>query len=179
MQIRIYFFVIALFFVAGSSQAQQQICKSTTIVASTNHLVGGSDGTVTDSKTKLMWKRCPEGFNYSSANNTCAAAAGTASLYTWSNALARPGVANATKFANYENWRLPNIKELQSIVEEQCYNPAINLTIFPSTSISSVWSNSPLPDASNAWYINFYFAEMLYGSLSSENLGVRLVRDMQ
>jgi hypothetical protein len=183
MQSRIYLFVTPLLLAVASFSWAAQTCKTTSITALTSHLVGKTDGTVADSKTKLMWKRCPEGFNYS--NNSCTSSS-TTLLYSWTNALSLPATVNTNGFPsganlpNYKDWRLPNIKELQSIVEEQCYSPAINLTAFPSTSVTSIWSNSPgasglnLPNSS--WYIDFSYGEMLYAS-RSDTLGVRLVRN--
>jgi hypothetical protein len=57
-------------------------------------------------------------------------------------------------------WRLPNIKELRSIIEERCADPALNKSVFtpdiPNLSISPVefWSASPYADDPDyAWSV--------------------------
>jgi hypothetical protein len=64
------------------------------------------NGTVTDTRTGLMWKQCSEGQSWSPG--TCS---GTASGFTWSQALAR---AEAATFAGYADWR---VAERQGIVQ--------------------------------------------------------------
>ena len=132
------------------------------------------DGTITDKGTGLMWKKCIEGLS----GFDCAT--GTAGEFTWKEALAQPGVVNnGGGFAGYTDWRLPNFKELTSIVERKCYDPAINLTFFPNTPSSYVWSGSAGADSSYyAWLVGFsngssdYFGRNYYGR-------VRLVRGGQ
>ena len=111
------------------------------------------DGTVTHDKTGLMWKVCSEGQSWSA--DSCS---GTAGTYTWQAALQLPQNLNASGgYAGYTDWRLPNIKELASIVELSCYSPAVNATVFPSTSIAGYWSASPGADYSSsvAWGVHF------------------------
>lgn len=109
-----------------------------------------ADGTVTHKTTGLMWKVCSEGLTWESATNTCT---GTASTPNWDDALAMPtNINGAAGFAGYTDWRLPNTKELKSIVEYQCYDPAINENIFPNTTHGSgsggeYWTNTPDPSA--------------------------------
>ena len=150
-------------------------CNSS-IPASTpdSQLVDNGDGTISDMLTGLMWKKCMEGVSGSDC------AAGAAAFFTWQQALERPGTVNSGEgFAGYHDWRLPNIKELTSIVEEQCYDPAINLNRFPNTPSSYVWSGSPYAYYSfDAWNVYFYngFSNYYYRSGVSQ---VRLVRDGQ
>jgi hypothetical protein len=129
--------------------------------ASSAQFQANVDDTVTDLSTGLIWKKCLEG--YSGVDCTTAASTTT---FTWSEAL---GLADS-------EWRLPNIKELQSIVEYQNSSPAINETIFPGTpSLSTVWSNSPMAElADNAWYIGF---DSGYTVKGTESRHVRLVKD--
>jgi len=123
---------------------------------------------VTDTQTGLIWQRCPLG----QTGNECES--GSAQRYSWSEALQ---AAQTKSKETGLSWRLPNIKELQSIVEKQCSTPAINLTIFPNVNgLAFYWSASPYVHLPwSAWTIYFN-----YGRSSNENKATgfyaRLVR---
>ena len=133
-----------------------------------------TDGTVIHTKTGLMWKRCAEGQTWDDTNATCA---GTAGLLNWQNALA---AAATSTFAGHSDWRLPNVKELQSIVESCGYNPAINQTVFPATPAAFSWwsASSYGPNPASAWSVNFNGGNV-FANDRSIGLFVRLVRGGQ
>jgi len=136
-------------------QAIAQTCKPTTILASTpsSDFIDNGNGTLTHTKTGLMWKRCSEGQTWN--GTTCTGAAAT---YTWSAALGQAvTLNNAGGFAGFSDWRAPNLKELASIVEAQCYYPAINLTMFPATvNLGVYWSATPsVATGTKAWAEDF------------------------
>lgn len=144
--------VFCLCFPASLHTAQAQTCN-TNMAASTpdSQFLDNNNGTVTDRKTGLMWKKCVEGVSGSNCDS-----GSPGGFFTWQAALQQPGVINSSGFAGYHDWRLPNIKELRSIVEERCYEPAINLNLFPNTPSSVVWSGSPHAyDLYYAWVVNF------------------------
>jgi hypothetical protein len=171
--------IFFLCFLAPLYMAQAQICNDN-MAASTpdSQLADNGNGTVTDRKTGLMWKKCAEGQTGSNCEN------GSAAGFTWQGALHQPRmINNGPGFAGYHDWRLPNVKELRSIVEEKCYGPTINLIRFPNTHpYSVVWSGSPkgnFLDLSNfAWVVGFYFGNSVYGERGS-SYQVRLVRGGQ
>lgn len=169
---RIYFLILCCIFSVVTAHAA---CNSN-IPASTpdSQLIDNNDGTITDKKTGLMWKKCLEGVK----GDNCEA--GLPSSFTLQEALQQPGTVNASGgFADYTDWRLPNIRELRSIVEKQCYDPAINLNRFPATPNSYVWSGSPNADSSGlAWFVYFYLGYS-YISHRYDDLAVRLVRGGQ
>lgn len=112
-----------------------------------------NDGTITDNRTGLMWKVCSEGQSWSPG--VCS---NSALSYPWLSALS---LAEASTFAGYNDWRLPNLKELQSLVEECTNNPAINGNRFPNTPTSysgaSFWTSSPtINNTYSAWTVDFY-----------------------
>ncbi len=107
-----------------------------------------TDGTVSDSRSGLLWQgTLPTTYTGCSGNSSVAG-----DTCTWAEAktycsglwLAGPG------------WRLPTKAELESIVDFNQYNPAIDLTAFPSTPASWFWSSSPWVGASGiAWFVYF------------------------
>lgn len=114
-----------------------------------------NNSTVEDHKTGLMWKRCPEGASdeYGFCTFMGKSPINGYFQYTWDKALA---YAENYEFAGYQDWRLPNIKELFSIIELKCTNPARNITVFPATRMGSankIWSSSPTFEWGRVWYI--------------------------
>ena len=155
--------------------AGAQTCQTHSILATTptNRFTINNDGTVSDTKTGLIWKRCSEG----QSGVDCRM--GAAATYTWQGALQQAqSVNNNGGFAGYKNWRLPNMKELDSIVEKQCNSPSINLIIFPKSQSDLYWSSSPYAGYSGyAWSIYFGNGGGLADYSYKDNYGfVRLVR---
>jgi hypothetical protein len=157
--------------VASSHAAQT--CRSESETPSntpTGDFTIHGDGTLTHQTTDLMWMQCPLG----QSGSDCAT--GSATYYTWEGVLE---AAAASGFAGYTDWRVPDINELQSIVEERCYNPSINEEVFPATPASSYWSSSPFAYSSSyAWYVNFYIGDS-FPHDRNDGTFVRLVRSGQ
>ena len=97
---------------------------------SLGHLVINGDGTVTDTVAGLMWQQVTEG-----------------ATLTWETAITR---CETTTLGGYDDWRLPNLRELRSIVDYGRYNPAINGDYFPDTLSSDYWSST-----TNAYFTDY------------------------
>ncbi len=98
--------------------------------------------------------------------------AGTATNFNWEGALAH---AASVALTTGVSWRMPNVKELKSLVENACYDMAINQTAFPATP-SYAWSGSPLAvDPGGAWSVSFNYGNGYWYS-KYEGVPVRLVR---
>jgi hypothetical protein len=76
------------------------------------------DGTITDSNTGLMWEKKSDDGSINDWDNT----------YSWDNAFAVhvATLNGGAGFADHKDWRVPNVKELQSIVNYQNVYPAVS-----------------------------------------------------
>lgn len=166
--LRISLSVLALW--AAHTQAQLGCTNENTAIPAstpTADFTLHNDGTATHKTTGLMWMRCSYGQTWDGSNCT-----GASSAVLWIGALS----VSQYGFAGYSDWRLPNIKELASIVEHRCYNPSINPVVFPNTPHSEYWSSSPLEySAFNVWYVTFNNGRVSFLS-KSNTFRVRLVR---
>lgn len=106
--------------------------------------IDNKDGSVTDLRTSLTWAKCSIGQTYTLSSNACSGS-GAVSYATWSEALA---AADSYSINNITDWRLPNIKELGSLVDRSCAEPSINLTLFPNTISSVYYSSTPFKGSS-------------------------------
>lgn len=105
------------------------------------------DGTITDKNTNLVWEKKDQASGLHDWNNTypwrgkcsndSATMCGTGADCKSGGACAAAGDArytifqwvaqlNAQRFAGHSDWRIPNVKELQSIVDYQTFLPPVN-----------------------------------------------------
>jgi hypothetical protein len=114
-------------------RAVRNIATPTTI---TNHFTDNGDGTVTDNLTQLIWQKVP-----------------STTALTWDQALI---YAEGLSLGNTSDWRLPNIKELQSLNNELAASPSVFLPYFQNLGVKNYWSSTTLKPNSNnpnsAWY---------------------------
>jgi len=113
------------------------------------------NATVTDQATGLVWQQTDDG-----------------TTRPWQSAL---DYCNTLSLASSSDWRLPNIKELRSIVDESRYTPSID-PVFSGTYASFYWSSSSYaynPDY--AWLVRFNYGFVDFYS-KTENHFVRCVR---
>ncbi|MCI5180337.1 MAG: DUF1566 domain-containing protein [Candidatus Electrothrix sp. AW3_4] len=98
------------------------------------------DGTVTDSRNGLVWRKAP----LDSAND------GTLS---WQEALAGSAALDS---AGQGDWRLPDRNELQSIVDYHQYSPSIDTDVFPQVLGGRFWTATTSPDnVTSAYTVDF------------------------
>jgi len=99
-----------------------------------NKFVNNGDGTITDKSTWLMWSRNASGAGMS-----------------WSNALAWVQAMNASNYLGHNDWRLPNAKELHTLVDytrsPDTTSSAVINAIFNCTSITNEANQPDFP-----WY---------------------------
>ena len=100
---------------------------------SVGNFVDNGDGTVTDTLTGFMWQQASQG------------------TMTWESAISS---CESLSLANYNDWRLPNRNELQSLVDYSKYNPAIDTAFFPNTMSSYYWTSTFLNNGSWAIDLN-------------------------
>ena len=101
-----------------------------------DNFIDNGDGTVTNTDTGLMWQQDT-----------------APSTYNWQGALY---YCETLTLASHNDWRLPKVNELQSLVDYTRYNPSINTTFFPNTMSSYYWSSTTYaghPDS--AWLVRF------------------------
>jgi len=110
------------------------------------------DGTITDNRTGLMWVQS----GYADEDTTPATTytpSGNWRKYTWENAIL---YCERLDYAEYTDWRLPNVRELESIVDAGEQSPSINTTYFLNTENSWYWlSTTYVPTTTMAWYVGF------------------------
>lgn len=115
--------------------------------------VDNPDGTVTDPATGLMWDRCSWGQTLDGTN----ACIGPVSFHSWQAALGIAVEANTDSHRGYNDWRLPNRTELESLVDiTKATAPTIDTAAFPNTPPSGLfWSSTVSPNPAFAWFVYF------------------------
>jgi hypothetical protein len=123
---------------------------------------------ITDGQTGLVWRRCAEGQDWH--GGTCT---GSSLNFTWDEALAR---AQIQAGSSGQAWRLPNAKELTSLVDYRLADLVIDTQAFPGAPSEFFWSATPvLGDVPHAWGVHFDNGFVDMGS-RSDGHAVRLVR---
>jgi hypothetical protein len=127
--------------------------------AANAELVDNDDGTVTDTETGLMWQQDEAGqMNWESALSYC----------------------ENLELAGYDDWRLPNINELQSLVDYSNWDPAIDIVAFPTTESFWYWSSTTHSrETKGTWGVYFGHGGVVYLSNKSNSYYMRAVRSGQ
>jgi hypothetical protein len=139
-------------------------CVRGNLAYGVNLFQNNNDGTISDLATGLMWPKADNG-----------------SGIDWEHALAYAQTQNKANYLGYNDWRLPNTKELQSLLDytrspyatnPTNVGPAINV-LFTCTAITNAggkadypfyWtSTSAIPNANGtyayAWHVAFGLAD--------------------
>lgn len=112
-------------------------------------------GTVRDNSTQLTWQL-----------------AASSERSTWSEA------SQACSMLDLQGtgWRLPTMKELQTLVDETRAAPAIDPEAFPDTPAEGFWAATPLAASGGAhWFVSFD-AGIAYNALDTHPYRYRCVR---
>lgn len=122
----------------------------------TNAFTDNGNQTITDNLTQLVWQKNPR-----------------LDSMTWEDALQ---YADTFQIAGFSDWRLPNIKELQSLNDEKRGAPSINKIYFPTINTGKYFSSTTLPNqTTKAWYLDTQFGITTY-QFKTVKLNVILVR---
>lgn len=130
---------------------------------SSSNYIDNGDGTVTDMSTGLIWQQ------------------DQASPMNWDAALV---YCESLVLAGYDDWRLPNRNELQSLLDHTAFNPSIDTILFPNTMSKEYWTSTTAitkPDCpiKYAYCVGFAYGGVGLGHNSDSHYNVRAVRGGQ
>lgn len=123
------------------------------------------NGTITDKNTGLMWEKKSDDGGLHDKDNAYPWSGGE-TIWDWLDDVNAEG---GTGFAGYSDWRIPNVKELQSIIDYGRFDPAVDLVfnnnctpgvdvLSGSCTASNYWSSTTEADsAAHAWNVGFSF----------------------
>jgi len=121
-----------------------------------SNFTDNGDETVTDNNTGLMWQQ------------------GEGGEKTWEDAIS---YCEGLSLAGHTDWRLPNIKELNSITDYNIYNPPIDTNFFPEVNVPNYWSSTTRASHSSyAWNVYYIYGNISNCGKSTNSLYVRCVR---
>ena len=137
---------------------------ATTPAADFEFNIDGNPALVRHKATGLTWQRCPEGSVFNGAgtatdysDDLCDGTVNFGQMIVDGSASWDEALTVAENKG--DGWRLPNIRELQSITEHAC-TPAQNALVFPPyvAYATHTWSSTPALDG-NANLTEWYFTE--------------------
>ncbi|HPB80892.1 MAG TPA: DUF1566 domain-containing protein [Spirochaetota bacterium] len=131
---------------------------ATSLLAGISYTINHTYGIVRDNTTGLVWIRCtllksginPDPF----CNNTS-----STDIFTWNEAVNSCSNLNKSQYRGYSNWRLPNVRELQSSADYAHGKiPSINEKAFPNTKSKEYWTSTSHANSPGdfKWFMNFY-----------------------
>ncbi|MBF0539744.1 MAG: DUF1566 domain-containing protein [Nitrospirae bacterium] len=120
-----------------------------------------ADATVTDTLTALVWSK-----------NACTPVAGTCtgSDRSWQTAIDYVSCLNGAKYLGYNDWRLPNVNEVESLTNAQEAVPSTWLGSQGFTNVRSAdyWSSTTtVSDTTHAWLVSTVDGVIHSGAKSS------------
>jgi len=128
---------------------------------------------VADSVTGLDWQGCAAGLSGGDCSE------GEAAIYDWSASLA---YCEDLSWGGATDWRLPNVIELRSIVDNRRSDPAVDVQAFPNTPYSRLdwphgrfWSSTPRGYRNFGLYVGFLDGNAHFYKMEEER-HVRCVR---
>ena len=131
--------LVLLFSIVGSAVAQDCDPKKKA-TAPASRFQALDNGVIKDTQYGHVWLRCVVGMEWD--GKTCV---GQSLAYTWQEALGVIGDMNQKRVGGRDDWRLPTAEELNTIVERQCFQPAINLEAFPFSPETGFWTDTKVP----------------------------------
>lgn len=131
-------FVLCLGLAGCDRYGQLPQCSSHFQPGEMGRFVIEASGSVYDPYNSTRWYRCNAGERF--ADGQCLGEA------------ARLGLADATRYAEEfsaasgRTWRLPSQKEMTSLRQTACVNPAVNTQVFPGVQVENYWTSSKSPN---------------------------------
>jgi hypothetical protein len=147
------------------------------------------DGTITDRHTKLMWEKKGDDGGLHDQDNFYTWSGhgdGIVTIWDWLNEI---NTEDGTGFAGHRDWRIPNVRELQSMIDYGRYEPAVDPIFHTNctpgidvvhgscTLANNYWTSTTSANfPSLAWFGNFIVGSVLEEQSKVNGMFVRAVR---
>jgi len=146
--------ILGIAMLTGASAANAQKCLPASAAGGNDQLPTElsipAKNLVMNRRVGLLWMRCSAGQQWHDEEHTCV---GEPRTMTW---------WEAHRYASEvgQGWRLPTIHELSAITDLRCYDPAIDLSLFPNTPASHYWTETAfIQQPEHYWLVQFSTGE--------------------